>query len=1086
MDKHPTRVTEDDLLAHGAAILALARCLATDEHQAADLAQDTFLTALGRPAPSSGKLRAWLMGVTRNLARRVVRSESRRRARERAALAERCAPSPSDIVSRMELRQIVVAELLRLEEPFRATLLLRFFEGLEPIEIARRNGTPPGTVRSRLKEGLDRLRARLDKHHRGSRTAWIAPLVLLVHTHGPRTLASSTTPLASTTASAVTTGGFVMAWKVIGGVACVALLAGAWLLLRTVDADLALTAGRTREQAERTEALPVAPSDTDAASQSPPVNLQAADRDLDLHGRITTVDGEPVARAVLTLRKYPWRRTRVLNHDGDSAPVLAEQLTRTDGTYSFRLRRGSLVDLHVQASGFVSQTIPSAQAGERLDIALTKGGIDLTVEVLDEEGEALEGATVRVFTLSNEPAATVHHTGVTDADGRSRFPGIRPSLPLQTHAWKTGVSDSAWVAFTTPTSGTHTVTVRLPPGRILHGKITDAATGRPVAGAVIGKNRSQQDAVRSGPDGTWRLSGWTGATTREIAFTAEGYGRTHVTVGDREVIDVALEPGDTVVGRLVDSSGSPIVVAQVSAIARRRTETSSDFSFGHDVSDEEGRFRVTSLRHDMAHTLVIFAEGLGRTMIDISPHPEWPGVVDLGDVLVHAGHSIEGIVRDSNGVPVPCIAVTLVGANADRNRLRGQPSPDISFCESEHRRTDDIGRFRFPDLAPGTYTITAEPPRAPHGSTVVRILSTDVLDAAILLMRGRLVKVTVLGPDGTPLPKVMVVAGVTGSRPVSGRTGKRGTCELTIDSDRRVHLAAWSRGALPADLIPPPPQILKPDEIAATFQFSRGYLVRACVLDSAGEPVPGLQVEILTGAKRSLVAITDDEGRFAKKVPSADPVDLIVTGKVQLSVHPGRLPLRGEARGVRPNDREVTILCRNAVHDRILFVRVLDPDGKPIKGIHVWSWDSGLADPQCVTGADGRARLTGLPPEEARFSAYPASGQLRRGWFPPPPQQIIPDGQTVEMRFRRAVEVTGVLTDRDGAGIVAARVSARLGNDLLSSGTTEAGGHFTLRVPEGTRRFDITADWNSPETGVGRASVSGVTPDEDIRLIADR
>ena len=73
-----------------------------------------------------------------------------------------------------------------------------------------------------------------------------------------------------------------------------------------------------------------------------------------------------------------------------------------------------------------------------------------------------------------------------------------------------------------------------------------------------------------------------------------------------------------------------------------------------------------------------------------------------------------------------------------------------------------------------------------------------------------------LGPDDEPLRGVMVSAGMSGARPVNGRTDENGTCELTVDSRRPVQLGAWGRGSLPADLVPPPTQTLGPDETTAT------------------------------------------------------------------------------------------------------------------------------------------------------------------------------------------------------------------------------------------------------------------------------
>jgi hypothetical protein len=66
--------------------------------------------------------------------------------------------------------------VLALEEPYRETVLLRYFENLPPRAIARRLAVPVETVRTRLKRALETLRARLDRDY-GARGAWSLALV---------------------------------------------------------------------------------------------------------------------------------------------------------------------------------------------------------------------------------------------------------------------------------------------------------------------------------------------------------------------------------------------------------------------------------------------------------------------------------------------------------------------------------------------------------------------------------------------------------------------------------------------------------------------------------------------------------------------------------------------------------------------------------------------------------------------------------------------------------------------------------------------------------------------------------------------
>jgi RNA polymerase sigma factor (sigma-70 family) len=167
------RPTVDLLLEHGAWLGNLARRLAAGT-DAEDLEQDTWRVAIESPPDGDRPARPWLAQVLRNTIRTGLRRGQRRRARERAVSeVDAAAPSAEETLMRAQLHQRIAELLAELDDPYRATLVARFYEGLDSAEIARRSGIPAGTVRWRLKEGIQRLRAGLDEAH-GSRRAWCA------------------------------------------------------------------------------------------------------------------------------------------------------------------------------------------------------------------------------------------------------------------------------------------------------------------------------------------------------------------------------------------------------------------------------------------------------------------------------------------------------------------------------------------------------------------------------------------------------------------------------------------------------------------------------------------------------------------------------------------------------------------------------------------------------------------------------------------------------------------------------------------------------------------------------------------------
>ncbi len=108
-------------------------------------------------------------------------------------------------MARARMQERVARMVLELEEPLRATVMLRYYEGLSGADIARAQGVPEGTVRWRLKRALDEVRARLDEEHRGDRRAWVAlvaPLAPAFPAAGGGAGAATMTGTAAATTSA--------------------------------------------------------------------------------------------------------------------------------------------------------------------------------------------------------------------------------------------------------------------------------------------------------------------------------------------------------------------------------------------------------------------------------------------------------------------------------------------------------------------------------------------------------------------------------------------------------------------------------------------------------------------------------------------------------------------------------------------------------------------------------------------------------------------------------------------------------------------------------------------------------------------
>ncbi len=152
------------------AVHSLALRLLADADEAEDVVEETFWQAWrqsGRYAAQRGTVVTWLAVIARSRALDRLRARGRMRIESAAgAPGEAGAPDPDDARSdpslhaeRAELRDRVRTALGRLPAEQRRMLELAYFGGMTQSEIAAHTGDPLGTVKTRTRLGLQRLRS---------------------------------------------------------------------------------------------------------------------------------------------------------------------------------------------------------------------------------------------------------------------------------------------------------------------------------------------------------------------------------------------------------------------------------------------------------------------------------------------------------------------------------------------------------------------------------------------------------------------------------------------------------------------------------------------------------------------------------------------------------------------------------------------------------------------------------------------------------------------------------------------------------------------------------------------------------------
>jgi RNA polymerase sigma-70 factor (ECF subfamily) len=140
-------------------VYSLALRVVSDSNAAEDILQDVFIQLWRNPQAfdgSRGSLGAWLAVISRNRAIDHLRKQ-----RPETDIMETVTAVDTDLenaTARNEAVEKVRAALAAMPTVQRSALEMAFFEGLTHTEIAGRTGQPLGTVKTRIRAGLQAVR----------------------------------------------------------------------------------------------------------------------------------------------------------------------------------------------------------------------------------------------------------------------------------------------------------------------------------------------------------------------------------------------------------------------------------------------------------------------------------------------------------------------------------------------------------------------------------------------------------------------------------------------------------------------------------------------------------------------------------------------------------------------------------------------------------------------------------------------------------------------------------------------------------------------------------------------------------------
>lgn len=885
----------DDFLAHADFVRGLARSLVLDASSADDISQQAWLAALRQPPGGDKPVRAWMSRVVRNLVRLRQRSESRRTERERRAASLDDVPSAEEIVAREEIRRRMIEAVLDLGEPYRSTIILRYYEGLSAAEIARRSDVPAGTVRTRLMRGLNRLRKRLDTDHGGDRKSWcllIAPLA------GIKLAAPASA--AATAGASLATGAVAMGVKTKVGIAA-ALVLGAtvtlWHILPSnlgsgMNNDVAgsdgLIAATFSESAQPEQPDSIGftrPEESFPGFAGEDNRIAIGPDNVLFSGRIVDKDtGMPVPAFHFLLQERGY--------------VVNETVRGDSGRFSFLLNNGGRFKLTVTTSRHLAYTdyeleIPDSGLRD-LEVVLDRGESVSGRVVDDFTGQPVDGTMIgyapsyrpndrNVGTdfksiLLGEEQTTVH----TRADYAGRF--FLSGLPDGIHRIVADHEDYSQEWIEIDSGDTGEIAFRLKKGPSIYGRVFDDL-GEPLQGALIrlyGRNLiALQRYTKVRDDGTFRTAPlqpgeyevsvfyYDISRRNDHPFTSE---KRNVLLKNRDVeviFSAALPDYVTWRGTLFDPGGQPAARGKIT-ISRDTTypwKSGSYLRNRYGTTDESGNFEIFKLLPGRYEVRVqLFRDSKRTQWMNRGIYSfDVPGLVEKD---IHcSGATIMGRVLGSNGQG------GIINA-----RLAGEQGGGVFSTQF-----DKEGRFRLAGLRKGSYAVTASEYGYTSSSETVTVQISDENHVRDLLLTfpasGELV-INVAGITESEARDSRVCFFRDGESPYMRRDSLRFEIESGFGVRRSMAPGRWNitvsirnLGFLTRTYVISADRETKLDLNRGELVFdSQPVTVRGRVTDLGGAPVAGIEVVFMvsdvplladTLQGRDVQAVTDANGDYS-------------------------------------------------------------------------------------------------------------------------------------------------------------------------------------------------------------------------------
>ncbi len=718
---------------HWAGVYRLAHAIVRDTQAAEDAAQEALVRVVqaARARKVLDPFESWLRTVTVNEARMSLRSRKRRERREEAAAAQPRQEGALDPAA-------VVREYAdKLDENLRLPIVLHYGLGLSHREVAEALGCPQGTASTRIREGVERLRAELAGTSTPVQVEALAVLASMPVPPAPSV--SVLVARAAATKAAFALPGKKLLWALVAFGLC-AGGGGALVAMRLLDEPT--------------------PARLDATGASPSEGALSHRRDGALVVSATAPDATATSAVVFT-GSDPTALVRATG-GGEKRRIVLGPGDAPGPTF---LSKSDPVRLHV--TGRVVDASASPVAGARVAIlAATKprpfqGGMKFTKRAAPpgaQGGQVFRSDDFKAMDAEIQQTMAVSRTlrglgevatGESGPDGTFAIDVTSPGGDLVVAASLDRGSEVLQGEKPLPGADAGEITIQHAP--LITVSVT--AGGAPVVGASVQFVDGGGDETDVTTDASGLARHPTGVPRTLVTVSQRGFANARalvVVAGKDQALDLVLVPSASIAGLVRGPDGKPL--AGVSLVAAD-PDGPSAMSLAMPnppplvtaTTDQDGRYSLDGLVS--GRTYEVTATPADATVLTGLEAATAPGATDFA--LGAAGSVVATITMDPPSSDPRLADWPGVMLERDEGGWR------ITPCD----RAVNGAVVTFGRLAPGTYRVVSHPLIFPEAATgPVTIPTTGgAVTVTLALTQPRTITGRIVDASGNPIPSARVL-----------------------------------------------------------------------------------------------------------------------------------------------------------------------------------------------------------------------------------------------------------------------------------------------------------------------------------------